>query len=282
MPFIDLHTHSSCSDGHLSPARLVRLARDRGLAAIAITDHDTTAGIAEALAAGRKEGIEVIAGIEISAFLDHHPMHILGYFIDPGTPELQNCLSELQRIRQQRNREIQQKLARFGIRITDRDLAAVAAGQTGRPHFARILVARGVVRSTDEAFVRFLRRNAAAYAPKAPFDACRAIEAITAGGGLAVLAHPNTFSTATVLPAIIARLVDCGLAGIEGIYPSFTPALRRQLAYLADKFGLAVTGGSDYHGDDQRKSLAGTDEGSFSVPYRLLEAMKEKLAPRLT
>ncbi len=274
---IDLHTHSRCSDGLLAPAALVAAARDNGLAAIALTDHDTTAGLAEALAAGRKLGVEVIAGVEISAFWEGVPVHILGYGIDAENQALQDCLAELQAIRQRRNQGIQRRLAEKGIVITDTDLAAAAPGLVGRPHFARILVERGVVADGEEAFRRFLRRNAAAYVPKEPFDACRAIGAIGASGGIAVLAHPHTCPVQSKVPAMIEDLTACGLGGIEVFYPSMPPSYTEKLQRLATAFSLAATGGSDYHGEGHQHPLAGCRPGSFTVPYRLLTELKARL-----
>jgi len=269
---------------------------------VALTDHDTTAGLAEAMAAGRKFGIEVLAGVEISAFWEGVPVHILGYGIDPENAELQACLAELQAIRRRRNRGIQERLAARGIEISDAELAAAAPGLIGRPHFARILEARGVVADEEEAFRRFLRRNGAAYVPKEPFAACRAIGAILAAGGLAVLAHPHTCPTARDrLETMVRELAACGLGGLELRYPGMPDATRRRLERLAAAFSLAATGGSDYHGGEHHHPLAGCQpDGSpngfpngspngfpngspngfpngVTVPYRFLVEIKRRL-----
>ena len=279
---VDLHTHSRCSDGLLSPADLVAAAKANGLAALALTDHDTTAGLAEALAAGRALGVEVVEGVEVSAFWRETPVHILGYGIEANNVELQRCLAELQTIRRRRNRRICERLAAKGIEITEAELAAAAPGLVGRPHFARILTKRGVVANEEEAFRRFLRRNGAAYVPKEPFAAERAITAIQAAGGVAVLAHPHTCPlSASRLETLVGELAAAGLGGVELHYPGMPPAFRQRLERLAAAFSLAATGGSDYHGGGHHHPLAVCQppgsSGGFSVPYRYLAELKQRL-----
>ncbi len=274
---IDLHTHSHCSDGLLSPAGLVAAARTNGLAAMALTDHDTTAGLAEALAAGQELGVEVVEGVEVSAFCQEVPVHILGYGVDPGSAALQGCLAELQAIRRRRNRRICERLAAKGIDISEEELATTP-GLVGRPHFARILAKRGVVADEEEAFRRFLRRNAAAYVPKEPFAAERAIAAIRAAGGVAVLAHPHTYPLSpTRLEGMVRELAAAGLGGLELRYPGMPPAFSRRLERLAAAFSLVATGGSDYHGGRNHHPLAACRPGGFTVGYHYLAGLKHRL-----
>jgi predicted metal-dependent phosphoesterase TrpH len=192
MDRIDLHTHSNCSDGSLSPRELVQLAKKRELRAIALTDHDTVAGVAEAVAAGKELGVEVVPGVEISAQYPPGTMHILGYCFSPSQPELLKALKKLQKARAARNPKIIERLQALGLEITTDEVLNLSSGQVGRPHIAKALVNRGYVSSIDEAFSRYLKKGAVAYAEKFRFSPREAIGLIRGAGGLAVLAHPST------------------------------------------------------------------------------------------
>ncbi|HSH13937.1 MAG TPA: PHP domain-containing protein, partial [Desulfurivibrionaceae bacterium] len=220
MPAIDLHTHSSCSDGSLTPRQLVGEAARAGLAAIALTDHDTMAGIEEAIAAGLEAGVEVISGIEISADHEGRDVHILGYGAAPGNSGLRTLLAELQAMRENRNAGILAKLDSLGIRLSRSDLSASTSGLIGRPHIARQLVLHGYANSIDHAFRRFLRKNARAYMTGGKFTAIETIRVIREAGGIAVLAHPSTLDRALKgVPAVVEKLAGNGLGGIEVYYP---------------------------------------------------------------
>lgn len=278
---IDLHTHSSCSDGSLSPQQLVREAVRAGLAAIALTDHDTMAGVAAAMVAGRETGVEIISGIEISA--DHRGgnLHLLGYGLDPDHRELRALLAELQAVRENRNRAILERLESLGIRLSRSALAASTAGLIGRPHIARQLVLYGHALSIDHAFQRFLKKNGRAYVAAAKFPAAEAIRVIRAAGGLAVLAHPSTLDRDLKgVPSLVEELAGCGLGGIEVYYPGHNRKICQTLLELAGRHQLAVTGGSDYHGSLRPEVKLGGAPAMPPIPYRLLAELKERLAAK--
>lgn len=274
MSFADLHTHSTFSDGHSSPAQLVTLALETGLSAMALTDHDTIDGLEEFNRAAAAAGLLGLGGIEISAYFLDQPVHILGYGIDPSHPALGRELSRMQKIRTERNERIRRKFAGLGVSILEEELSRSGRGQIGRPHFARLLVTKGVVSSEEEAFARFLKKNGAAYVAKEKYPAARAISCIRQAGGIAVLAHPwCTNGSLTTLPALINRLLDIGLQGIEAYYPSHPLSVQRKLVQLAEKLRIVITGGSDYHGGERSRSLANREASSYLLPASLLPAL---------
>ena len=280
MDFVDLHVHSSASDGSLSPGDLVAEAKAGSLRAIALTDHDTTEGLDEALAAGAALGLEVIPGIEISA--DHKPgsMHILGLFIDHHHTGLEEQLQILKRARAERNPLIIAKLQKFGLAITMEEVSAVAGGgQVGRPHIAQVLVDKGYVSSFQDAFNRYLGNHAPAYVHKFRFSPQKAIAMITAAGGVAALAHPFTleYTSTGHLRMILQQLRDWGLTALEVYYPEHQPEKQKIYKDLAQELGLLMTGGSDYHGvikPEIKIGLVGPDQ---HVGYELVEKLKERV-----
>jgi len=277
---VDLHLHTTASDGVLSPSRIVRYAKGKGLKAIAITDHDTIDGNAEALDEGAKLGIEVIPGVEISVQFDLGSMHILGFFIDIGNQGLNESLSLLQETRAGRNPKMVQKLRELGLEISyDEVLHASGGGQVGRPHFAQVLVKKGYVNTVQEAFDRYLRKGAPAYVDKFRFDPKEAMELIREAGGIPVLAHPFTLHIPSPhqLNALLAELVQLGLMGIEISYPEHTKDQISLYKGLAEKHGLLVTGGSDYHGIEADKVEIGIGSRDMRLSYTMVEAMKEAL-----
>jgi len=275
---IDLHTHSTFSDGTLAPAELVKLAKAKGLVAISITDHDTTEGTTEALAAGSDLSVEVVPGIEMGVVFDELHIHLLGYYIDPGDRELLGTLSEIQAARRRRNLQIIEKLQRLGLAISAEEVELKSTiGQTGRPHIAQVLMEKGIVRSMDDAFNRFLGRGAAAYVARKVLRVEEGIALIKRAGGIAVLAHPATIdSSLKSIPALVGKLVPLGLGGLEVYYPVHSSRNQKQLSMLAQSYGLVVTGGSDYHGDIRPGTmLAGGS--NVRVPRRVLQQLKERL-----
>ena len=239
MGCIDLHLHTTASDGLMSPSEIVIYAKAKRLQAIAITDHDTVEGLEEALAEGRKIGFEVIPGIEISA--EHSPgsMHLLGYFLDIHHPLLTEKLTHLQKSRSERNPKIVEKLNRLGVNITyDEVVRASGGGQVGRPHFAQVLMEKGYVRSLQEAFDRFLGKGAPAYVNKFRFAPGEAIGFINEAGGVTVLAHPNTLGVNEIvkLDQLLFQLMEEGLRGIEVYYPEHSPSDVAQYKLLANKY----------------------------------------------
>lgn len=278
-PYIDLHTHSTSSDGLLTPAALVSLAGRRGLAAISLTDHDTVAGLPEALAQGIAAGVEVMTGIEISSELDGMSLHILGYGFDHEHPELLAFLAELQQARSNRNQEILERLLALNIPITGEELTRIAGDQIGRPHFARLLTRKGLTKNTQDAFARYLKRGCPAFAEHAKPRADEVIRHIGNANGLAVLAHP-AYSDPSLekIPALVAQLKDFGLAGLETIYPAHSKKVCRFLESLAAQHGLLLSGGTDYHGDKHSVTPLGGNTKTIRVPFRFLQDIKQRLA----
>jgi len=276
---IDLHTHSNFSDGTLTPTELVTLAREKKISALALTDHDTMAGVEEAVLAGEMLGVEIIPGIEISVLHDKVEYHILGYWADPQNSVLAEALAKLQGARSERNNRILQKLNELGIPATSEELERVSEqGQTGRPHIAKLLVRYGVVKTITQAFDDFLKKGAVAYVSRFAFTAIEAVTLIHQAGGLAVLAHPTQNDPElTRLPSVLADLVPAGLDGIEVYYPTHSHKMKKKLRALAAQHNLLLTGGSDYHGDIRPgTTLAGG--GNIFVPLELLVKMKERVA----
>ncbi len=278
---IDLHTHSNFSDGTLTPTELVSLAREKKISSLALTDHDTMAGVGEAVKAGEAMGVEIVPGIEISVLHDKVEYHILGYWADPQNSALAEALAILQGARADRNSRILQKLNDLGVAASSEDLERVSEqGQTGRPHIARLLVRYGVVKTITQAFDQFLKKGAVAYVSRFAYSAIEAVSLIHQAGGLAVLAHPTQNDPElTRLPSVLASLVPAGLDGIEVYYPTHSNKMKKKLRALAEKKNLLLTGGSDYHGDVRpATTLAGG--GNIFVPPELLLKMKERLRSR--
>ena len=277
MGHVDLHLHTTASDGILSPAEIVRYAKAKGLQAIAITDHDTIEGCEEGLSEGKKIGFEVIPGIEVSAEYSPGSMHLLGFFLDIHHPFLNERLGYLQRARAERNPKMVAKLNQLGIEVTYEEvLKASGGGQVGRPHFANVLLEKKYVRNFQEAFDRFLKKGAPAYVDKFRFTSKEALHFINEAQGIAVLAHPNTLgmSRYSELERLIVQLVEEGLKGIEVYYPEHSAAEVAQYKTLADRYGLLLTGGTDYHGIEKNGLDIGVGRGEMKLPYSIVENLK--------
>ena len=277
MGYVDLHIHTTASDGVMSPSEIVRYAKAKGLQAIAITDHDTIEGLEEGLLEGERIDFEVIPGIEISA--EHSPgsMHLLGFFLDIHHPLLNERLGYLQKARAERNPKIVDRLNRLGIELTYEEvLKASGGGQVGRPHFAQVLLEKNYVRSFQEAFERFLKKGAPAYVDKLRFKAKEAIHFINEAKGVAVLAHPNTLNMNgySELENLILRLTEEGLRGIEVYYPEHSVLEVAQYKTLAERYGLLMTGGTDYHGIEKNGLDIGVGRGDMRLPYSIVEGLK--------
>ncbi len=277
MGYVDLHLHTTASDGVLSPAEIVRYAKRKGLQAIAITDHDTINGCEEGVSEGDRIGFEVIPGIEISAEYSPGSMHILGFFLDIHHPLLNERLEFLQKARAERNPKMVAKLNELGIKVTYEEvLRASGGGQVGRPHFATVLLEKKVVKSFQEAFDRFLKKGASAYVDKFRFSSKEALHFIHESGGVAVLAHPNTLGVSryTELEKVIVRLVDEGLQGVEVYYPEHSSSEVAQYKALAERYNLLSTGGTDYHGIEKNELDIGVGRGEMKLPYSIVEDIK--------
>jgi predicted metal-dependent phosphoesterase TrpH len=277
MRYVDLHLHTTASDGVKSPSEMVRYAKAKGLQAISITDHDTIEGLEEGLKEGERIGFEVIPGIEISA--EHSPgsMHLLGYFLDIHYPPLNERLEYLQKARGERNPRMVEKLNRLGVDITYEEVVRTSGGgQVGRPHFAQVLIEKRYVRNFQEAFDRYLKKGAPAYVDKFRFSPGEAIHFIHEAKGVAVLGHPNTLGLNGYmeLENLVQSLIKEGLKGIEVYYPEHSSSEVAQYKALAEKYGLIVTGGTDYHGIEKESLDVGVGRGEMRLPYSMVEALK--------
>ncbi len=278
---VDLHVHTTRSDGTLTPRQVVEMAARLGLRAVAITDHDSVEGNPEALAAGREFGIPVVPGVEISVRWEGVTFHLLGYGIHRLTPDVVRTFQRLIESRNARNPRMVEKLRALGIEITLEEVEAAAqGGVVGRPHFAQVLVRKGAVKSAQEAFDRLIGRGQPAYVDKArlpPAEACRLIRE---AGGIPVLAHPGLLETRhpALVPRLVEHLLDLGLAGIEAYYSQHTPAQVARYRALARSHGLLVTGGSDFHHPGSDGPQLGTGFGSLCVPDACYEAIVKRLA----
>jgi 3',5'-nucleoside bisphosphate phosphatase len=278
---IDLHAHTNRSDGSLAPAALVRLAKDVGLAALAVTDHDTTSGLEEARAAGAALGVEVLTGIEITARFPGRAMHVLAYGFDERDPGLLALLDEVLLSRAERNPRIVGRLAELGCGITMDDVHAEAAGAVvARPHIARALVRRGHAVDVRSAFAQYLRDGGPAFVAAESVEPVRAIAAVKAAGGAAVVAHPRQLRLQgdPERRALFAELAAAGLDGIEVDHPSHDAEDRARWRALAASLGLLATGGSDFHGDAKPDIRLGSGDGSIAVGYETWEALRSRCA----
>jgi 3',5'-nucleoside bisphosphate phosphatase len=268
--FIDLHTHSTASDGTLPPAQVIEAAARCGLTALALTDHDTVGGVAGAREAGERLGIRVIAGVELSAFQDDHEVHVLALHLS-HLEALENRLLELRAQRYTRAEKIVDKLNTLGIPITlDEVLLQSNGGAVGRPHVARALIARGVVHDFRDAFMRYLGGNGSAFVPKDRLSIEDAIVIAHEAGALAIWAHPGDGGRRERLEPLVAA----GLDGIEIRHPSHSGEDMKRLQALTDFFGLVPSGGSDWHGATEGPRRL----GMMNVPAEWLDRQDERVA----
>ena len=277
MGYVDLHLHTTASDGVMSPSEIVRYAKAKGLQAIAITDHDTIEGLEEGLSEGKRIGFEVIPGIEISAAHSPGSMHLLGFFLDIYHPLLKERLGYLQEARAERNPKIAEKLNQLGIDLTYEEVLKVSGGgQVGRPHFAQVLLDKGYVKSFQEAFERYLKKGAPGYVDKVRFTAKEALHFIIEAQGVAVLAHPKTLgmNRTSELENLLLQLVEEGLQGLEVHYPEHSALEVAQYKTLAERYGLLMTGGTDYHGIEKNGLDIGVGRGTMKLPYSIVEDLK--------
>jgi hypothetical protein len=267
----DLHVHTTASDGQLSPEAVVALAHELQLHTIAITDHDTTAGVEPALA--HRNELMVIPGIELGSRDGEDSIDILGYFLNIQHPGLQQRLHQFQQDRQQRGHKILARLHDLGLPVDWARVMAFAGGDAiGRPHIAQALVAAGYAATMTEAFERYIGNGRPAYVARQTFSPEEAIQLIHDAGGAAVLAHPVFVPD---FPAMVERLVPAGLDGIEVCYPAHTPELEAQARDLARRFDLVMTGGSDFHGPGVKADL-----GAALAPDGCVEALRERATIR--
>jgi 3',5'-nucleoside bisphosphate phosphatase len=276
---IDLHTHSTFSDGSLSPQALVHAAGEAGLSALALTDHDTTAGIPSFMRACKSAGITGVPGVEISVEFSPGTMHMLGFFMDLDHQPLQDALARLREGREQRNRKILAALCDLGMALTWGEVAALAGSDViGRPHIAQAMINRGYASTKKEVFRRFLGRGLSAYVERFRLDPHKGIGLIRDAGGVCVLAHPFTLKLQKKkLRTCIAKLVASGLQGLEVFYPEHGPERRHQYQRLARAFDLVMTGGSDFHGDANPAIKLGRGFDNVYVSDAILDDLRERV-----
>lgn len=269
MARVDLHLHSTASDGRLSPAEVVRKSAQAGLTVIALTDHDTVAGILPALETAQAfPGLTMIAGVEINTDVATGEAHILGYFIDYAYPELEATLARMRHSRQERAQRMIARLKKLGLPIEWERVKEIAStGAIGRPHVAMALLEKGYVASMKEAFTRYIGWGGPAYVERAKMSPVEAVELILRASGLPVLAHPLTISNPETMAG---ELKAKGLVGIEAYYGNYATEEINRLVRLAEKHGLIATGGSDYHGLDANTE---TPIGGAPVPIEAAEQL---------
>jgi predicted metal-dependent phosphoesterase TrpH len=276
---IDLHTHSTCSDGTDPPEHIPELAAAAGCTAVALTDHDTLACIERARVRADELGIELVAGCEVSCLYQGVSAHVLVYFVEDGFGPLHEELGRLRDDRMARNHRLADRLEELGIPITYEAIVAEAAGEesAGRPHVAALLVRLGLAESIPDAFDRWLGEGQPAYIPKARVSPAEIASSARASGGVAVLAHPLTLGRAlSELDDVAAGLATAGFAGLEAYYGRYSPEDRAELVALARRHDLVPTGGSDYHGEVKTGLRIGKGEGDLSVPDEVLTELRER------
>ncbi len=274
--YIDLHTHSTASDGSDTPSELVGKAAKAGLAAMALTDHDTLAGLDEAATAAQQCGVEFIRGCELSSLCPYGEVHLVGLWLPHVPQSLPDTLNYLREGRHERNRRIVRKLQEQGVSITYEEVLTVAKdGSVGRPHIAQILVAKNTVTSTRQAFEEFLGTHGRAYVPRVALTPLEALAALKAEGATVSFAHPMLLKAPdTWLEETISQLKDAGLDALEAYHSEHSNNDVRRCVALAHQYGLALTGGTDYHGIPKPSITLGRGKGGMRVPYTLLEELK--------
>lgn len=276
MKRIDLHVHSTFSDGTDTPTEIVNKALALGLSAMALTDHDTVDGLCEAYKAAIDKPIEIIPGIELSTDFNGKDVHILGYYINPYNADFVSYLEEFQGSRNRRNKIMCDKLTELGMPVSIDELQARYEGAVlTRMHFAKFITDKKYVSSTSEAFDKYLGDNGPAYVPRDKITPVDAVKLIQKAGGVPVLAHPILYSFSNQeLEALIVSLKDAGLKGIETVYSTYAPCDERQIRTLAVKYNLITTGGSDYHGIHKPDIDLGVGRGSLFVPESYADDLK--------
>lgn len=276
---IDLHTHTTASDGSFTPEEIIKRAYKNNLKALAITDHDTVSALDEAMLLGKKYNIEVVPGIELSTRYMHEDVHIVGLYIDWQNEILLKELEEVKRDRETRNNRMAVRLQELGYAVTLKEAEDLAGGDIlTRAHFAKLLVNKGYFENMPQVFEEVLGTNGPGYVRRKTFTPEQAIRLIKAAGGLGIIAHPLLYKfDQKQLKTLVKNLKTLGLDGIEAYYYSFTDEETIYIQSLAQKYDLLLSGGSDFHGDNRHGVDVGKGYGNLNIPYSLLEKMKEHL-----
>jgi 3',5'-nucleoside bisphosphate phosphatase len=267
---IDLHTHSTASDGIYAPAELLRQAHSVGLRVLALTDHDTTNGLDEASATAQHLGIDFIPGIEINTDVGNDEIHVLGYYLHYQRPEFQQVLQILRDARERRGQRMVELLNEQGVAVAWERVREIAQGAVGRPHVAKALLEAGAVQSISEAFDKYIGKGRPAYVPRYKLAPVDAIRLIRSANGLPVMAHPIDLPGLDELRKWLPELVEAGLVGLETYYGPYTEEKELQLRALADQYHLIPTGGTDFHGP----GIHPTPLGGRFVPFEAVERLK--------
>jgi predicted metal-dependent phosphoesterase TrpH len=278
---IDLHTHSTVSDGTFSPEALVDLALETGLGALALTDHDSLAGLDRAAARARGTRLVLVAGVELEIACDTGEFHLLGLGLDGDRAELEEALTAVRADRHERNLRMAARLTAGGMPVTSEELAAVSGGGiVSRAHFARLLVQKGAVKRTEDAFARLIGKGRPFYEPRRTLELPRAVAIVARAGGVAVVAHPNSLGlVGPALRQFLAHARDVGVAGVEAWHPKATVRDCRRLERLAGTLGLGVAAGSDFHGTNMPQRRLGHTAGGFPIDDRFLAVLRLKVGP---
>ena len=274
--YIDLHTHSTASDGIYSPTELLHKAKDVGLRVLALTDHDTTDGLEEAMQTARALDIDIIPGIEINTDVGGGEVHVLGYFLEFQRPEFQAVLKVLRDARERRGQRMVELLNEHGVHISWERVREIAQGSVGRPHVAEALLEAGYVQTTGEAFDSYIGRDCYAYVPRYKLTPKDAVLLIASANGLPVIAHPIELPGLYELRNWLPDLCEAGMVGLETYYGPYTPENERELLALAHEYKLIPTGGTDFHGP----GIHPTPLGGRYVPFEAVEGLKAEAAKR--
>lgn len=277
MKIVDLHVHSTKSDGSYTPGELVEYGVKKGLSAFALTDHDTTEGLEEAFEAAKGRDIEVVPGIEFSTEYQGKDIHILGLYIEYEKEEFRKYLEDFQESREIRNKKMCKKLTEHGVDISYEGLKERFPGAVlTRAHYARFLWEEGYVSGMREAFDKYIGDHAPCFLPREKVTPVQAVKLILRAGGVPVLAHPLLYGMSHKrLEQLVAELKEAGLMGIEAVYSTYNSGEERQMKRLAKKYDLLISGGSDFHGAAKPGLDLATGYGSLVIPYEILERIKE-------
>lgn len=275
----DLHTHSTASDGTFSPSDVAELAKDAGLASVALTDHDTTDGLDEFMEAGRSLGIETIPGIELAAGYKNTELHIVGLFVDYKSSALKESMEFIVNERNERNKKMIKALSRIGMEISLRELEENAGGNIiTRAHYANVMVNRGYVKNKEEAFDRYISSGRPGYVKRETLTPKTCIEVIRKSGGIPVLAHATLYGYGYLeIHNLVGELKGYGLMAMETMYSTYTPRQSEELRKICEYYKLMKSGGSDFHGLNKPDIKIGTGRGALKIPQSFADEMKDIL-----